>query len=49
MITYLPFLKLPAFSVILLFLLLLLSEGEITIPFLYERVNINYAEVNSTA
>jgi hypothetical protein len=30
-------------------LLLLLSEGEITIPWMYERVNINCAEVNATA
>ena len=32
-----------------MFLLLLLSEGEIIITFLYERVNINCAQVNSTA
>ncbi len=30
-----------------MFLLLLLSEGEIIITFLYERVNINCAQVNS--
>ena len=31
------------------FLLLLLSEGEITIPLFYERVNIKCVGVNSTA
>ena len=40
---------LPGIYLLIMSLLLLLSEGEITIPWMYERVNINCAEVNATA
>ena len=40
---------LPGIYLLMISLLLLLSEGEITIPWMYERVNINCAEVSATA